>query len=396
MLDINKPKLKRKLNKLKRDPARFVFDSKAYLNARRSAYYTWAKLGSFAIVVLAAILVIIYYLGVASPRYVSVSQFVVKQGNSTDVPVFGLASLGSASPSTRDALIVKEYIQSRDMALQLDKALALKRHYEDTKYDIISRLERDSSTEAYLDFYKKHINIKYDEMSEIISVEVQTFNAEYSLHVAETILKISEQFINKLGQNMVEDQLRFAQEEVQRAYQEFKKTQADVVKFQDENNIFSPEQHSSALVGAINELESKIIAAETELKSLMAYMQSDSSAVKSKNIELNSLNKQLEIQKARLTSHDQSSLNKIHVDYQDLTLNAKLASDLYQTSLVSLEKIRTEAFRKLKHFLIIENPALAEEDKYPRRLYNIITFLTLLLAVYGIARFAHAVIKEHS
>ena len=118
-----KTKAQRKLDKLKTKPLQFVKDSKAYGTAQKGVDYTWAKFGSFALVLMASVLVVFYYTVIASPRYVSEAQFVVKQASSSEVPMLGLAALGSVSPSMRDALILQKYRQYREMAMALNEAV---------------------------------------------------------------------------------------------------------------------------------------------------------------------------------------------------------------------------------------------------------------------------------
>lgn len=385
----------RKVQKLKRDPRQFVLDSKAYVKAQKTADFAWAKLGSFAFVLLASILVVFYYWVIASPRYVSETQFMVKQANSTESPFSGLAAIGSISGGMRDALVLKKYIESREMAVALDQAVSLKAHYERDDFDLISRLAHESTIEEYVEFYQNHISVLHDELSDVLYVEVQTYEANYSLQVAQTLLKLSENFINELGSKMAQEQVGYAQKEVERSYGELKKFQSDLVNFQDKFKLYNPEQQGGALVGAINELESEIIRQQTELKSLLAFMRDDAAEVKAKKIRINSLERQLAEEKNRLTNQDQQSLNKINVDFQEIKLNAELASDLYKTSLAGLESVRSEAYRKLKHLLVIENPALAQEDRYPRRIYNILTWFVCLVLLYLVARLILAIVKEH-
>ena len=385
----------RKVQKLKRDPRQFVLDSKAYVKAQKTADFAWAKLGSFAFVLLASILVVFYYWVIASPRYVSETQFMVKQANSTESPFSGLAAIGSISGGMRDALVLKKYIESREMAVALDEAVSLKAHYERDDFDLISRLAHESTIEEYVEFYQNHISVLHDELSDVLYVEVQTYEANYSLQVAQTLLKLSENFINELGSKMAQEQVGYAQKEVERSYGELKKFQSDLVNFQDKFKLYNPEQQGGALVGAINELESEIIRQQTELKSLLAFMRDDAAEVKAKKIRINSLERQLAEEKNRLTNQDQQSLNKINVDFQEIKLNAELASDLYKTSLAGLESVRSEAYRKLKHLLVIENPALAQEDRYPRRIYNILTWFVCLVLLYLVARLILAIVKEH-
>ena len=385
----------RKVQKLKRDPRQFVLDSKAYVKAQKTADFAWAKLGSFAFVLLASILLVFYYWVIASPRYVSETQFMVKQANSTESPFSGLAAIGSISGGMRDALVLKKYIESREMAVALDQAVSLKAHYERDDFDLISRLAHESTIEEYVEFYQNHISVLHDELSDVLYVEVQTYEANYSLQVAQTLLKLSENFINELGAKMAQEQVGYAQKEVERSNGELKKFQSDLVNFQDKFKLYNPEQQGGALVGAINELESEIIRQQTELKSLLAFMRDDAAEVKAKKIRINSLERQLAEEKNRLTNQDQQSLNKINVDFQEIKLNAELASDLYKTSLAGLESVRSEAYRKLKHLLVIESPALAQEDRYPRRIYNILTWFVCLVLLYLVARLILAIVKEH-
>ena len=385
----------RKLAKLKNKPMQFVKDSSAYDKAQKSIDYTWAKFGSFAIVILASILLVVYYTVVASPRYVSEAQFVVKEAGGQDSSLLGLSGLGAVSPGMRDALILQTFLQSRQMAVALDKSVSLKAHYERSDWDSLSKLSSNSTMEDYVEYYQKHVQVIHDELSDVLMVEVQTFDADYSLTVAQALLTISEKFINDLGSKMAGEQMAYAQEEVERSYAILTKNQSDLIVFQDKFKLFSPEQQSGALLTAINGIESSIITEETELKSLLAFMRNDAPEVKAKQIRVTALREQLAQEKKRLTSEDQQSLNKINVNYQEIKLNTELAADLYKSALAGLEVVRAEAYRKLKHLLVIEHPALAEEDKYPRRIHSILTWFIVLLLSYFIGRLILSIVKEH-
>lgn len=385
----------RKLAKLKNKPVQFVIDSAAYNKAQKSVVYTWAKFGSFALVILASLLVVIYYSIIASPRYVSQTQFVVKEAGSQDGSLLGLSGLGAVSTGMRDALILQKFLQSREMAVALDKALSLKAHYERSDWDSLSKLASNSTLEEYVEYYQQHVQVIHDELSDVLLVEVQTFDANYSLTVSQALLSISERFINDLGAKMASEQMGYAQKEVERSYAILTESQSELIQFQDTFKVFSPEQQSGALLTAINGIESAIISEETELKSLLAFMRDDTAEVKAKKIRLASLREQLAQEKQRLTSDDQKSLNKINVNYQEIKLNAELAADLYKSALAGLEVVRAEAYRKLKHLLVIEKPALADEDKYPRRIHSILTWFIVLLLTYFIGRLILSIIKEH-
>ncbi|QBY03545.1 lipopolysaccharide biosynthesis protein [Thalassotalea sp. HSM 43] len=387
--------MQRKFRKLKRNPKLFLVDSKAYLNTRKTLYVTWAKLGSFALVVLASLFIIAYYAVIASPRFVSESQFVVKEAGSSEVSLGGLAALGGSSPSMRDALILQKFIQSREMAMKLNNSVDLKSHYENTTWDFFSRLESKSSNEEYIEYFQEHVKVIHDEMSDVLLVEVQTFNSDYSLKVAQALLKISEEFINQLSDKMVLQQLDYAQTEVERAYTKLTEQQAALIQFQDDFKLYSPEILGGALVEAINQIEVEIIKEEAELKSLLVVMREDSVDVLNKQIRIQSLKEQVVQEQSKLTEKDHDSLNKVNRDFNEIKLKNELAADLYTSALVNLETVRADAYGKVKHLLVIEYPALAEDQKYPRRIYSIITWFISILLIYVVGRMVYTIIKEH-
>ena len=387
--------LQRKVRKFKRDPKQFVIDSKAYVGTRKVAYVTWAKLGSFALVLLASILVVGYYTMVASPRYATTTQFVVKEAGSNDAALMGIAALGSTSSSMRDALIIKEYVESREMAVSLDNAIDLKAHYQNSDWDILSRLSDDATVEDFVAFYKNHIHVRHDELSDIVHIEVQAFTPEYSLLLGQTLLEKSEQFINALGDKMAKEQLTYAQKEVERLYASMKNQQQQLVHFQNNNELYNPEQQGSAMLTAIGNLQANIITAQAKLKEMVAVMRDDAAEVKSQRILIKSLQQQLTEEQSKLTSDDQKSLNQITANFQEIKLNTELATGLYQAGLSSMEVVRADAYRKLKHLLIVQHPAQPETDQYPRRIYSVFTWFVSLLLIYLLGRLIWAIVKEH-
>ena len=393
--DVPLTNLQRKVRKLKRDPRKFMVDSRAYTGTQKAAYLTWAKFGSFALVLAASLLVIFYYCLVASPRYVTESQFVVKQAGSVEPQLMGLAAMAGTSSSARDSLIIKQYIESREMAEALDKAIGLKGHYQGSQWDTISGLSAAASIEDYVEYYQNHVSVRHEEMADIVFIEAQAFTADYALLLGNTLLELSEKFINSLGDKMAKEQLSYAQKEVERLYGTMKAKQTLLLNFQNSNQLYSPEQQGSALLGAITGLQANIIQQEAKLKEMNAIMRNDSAQVKGQVILLDSLKAQLIEEKLKLTSVDQQSLNQITANYQEIKLGGELASGMYQGALTSMEAVRADAYRKLKHLLVIQGPALPESDQYPRRIYSIVTWFISLLLVYLLARLVWSIVKEH-
>lgn len=387
-------RLVRKFRKLSHDPKRFVMDSSGFRIAHRS-WRRSLKLGSFLWVVGIFCIAVLYFGVMVSDRYVSRADVLVKQADQIKMLPEALSILGVGGSSHQDVLLIQDYLQSWDLLSTLDRELDLKGHYQSHQADFFSRLSGDASREDFIEYYRKHLTLHLDDLSGVLTIELQTFDPVYSQRVVTLMLKESEQFINRLGHKMALDQLAFVEKEADRAYQRVQAEKNKVLAFQNSHQLLSPESTSSAQVGMINQIEAELVRQQTELKRLKSYMKSTAPQVVAVETSVNALNKQLQQEQGKLTGVDKDAMNEITASYQEVQARASLAADFYKTSLISLEQARVEAYRKIKHLLVISQPTLADTAEYPRRLYNLATVGVLLCLFYGLVVMGLATLREH-
>lgn len=387
-------RLVRKLRKLSNEPKRFLIDSSGFQMAHRS-WQQSLKLGSFLWVVACFSIATLYLGVIASDRYVSRAEIIIKQADQIKMLPDALSMLGIGGSNHQDILLVQDYLKSWDLLAKLDKDLDLKSHYQSDKADYFSRLSGDVSREDFIKYYHKHLTLRLDELSGVLTVELQAFDPEYGQRVVSLMLKESERFINKLGHQVALDQLAFVEKEVNRAYQRVQDEKTKVLAFQNTHQLISPESTSSARLGVVSQIEAELVSQHAELKQLRSYMKETAPGVISVQSRVNALTKQLEQERAKLTGLDKDAMNEITAGYMDVQTQATLAADLYKTGLISLEQVRVEAYRKLKHLLVISQPTVAEDAEYPRRLYNLATIGVLLCLFYGLVIMGLATLREH-
>ena len=73
------------------------------------------------------------------------------------------------------------------------------------------------------------------------------------------MLKESERFINELSHRIARDQLNFAQEELQQARLRLDNSKAELLAYQNKNNVLDPEASAVAASTLINTLMAKKI-----------------------------------------------------------------------------------------------------------------------------------------
>ncbi|MCG1033495.1 hypothetical protein J5S76_16095 [Bacillus amyloliquefaciens] len=384
----------RKLQKLKTKPKNFIVDSSGY----RLAHKSWKKslkLGSFQWVVACFTIAVIYFGFIASDRYVSRAELVVKQADQIKMLPDALSMLGLGGSNHEDILLIQDYLKSADLLDKLDKQLGIKAHYQSHKIDYFSRLPNEVSREEFLKYYREHLTLRLDELSGVLTIEFQGFDPEYSQKVVGLMLKESEVFINKLGHQVALEQLAFVEKEVDRAYQRVQTEKAKVLEFQNNHHLISPESTSTARLGVVSQIEGELARQQAQLKQLQSYMKETAPAVISVKARVDALTEQLAQEQGRLTGTDKDAMNEVTARYLDVQTQATLAADLYKTGLISLEQARVEAYRKLKHLLIVSQPTLAEDAEYPRRLYNLATIAVLLCLFYGLIVMGLATLREH-
>ncbi|KAB7714396.1 sugar transporter [Plesiomonas shigelloides] len=387
-------RLSRKLRKLSSNPKLFLIDSSGY----KIAQHSWRRslqLGSFLWVVICFSIAVLYFGFMASDRYVSRAELMIKQADKIQMLPDALSMLGLGGSNHQDVLLVQDYMKSWDMLAKLDKELALKAHFQSESADYFSRLPEGVSKEDFIDYYRKHLSLRLDELSGVLTVELQTFDPQYGQQVVGVMLKESERFINKLGHQVALEQLAFVEAEVNRAYQRLQNEKANVLAFQNSHQLISPESTSRARLGVVSQIEGELVRQQAELKQLHSYMKETAPAVVALQSRVDALTKQLEQERTKLTGQDGDAMNEITAGYMDVQTQATLAADLYKTGLISLEQARIEAYRKLKHLLVITQPTLAEDAEYPRRLYNLATVGVLLCLFYGLIVMGLATLREH-
>ncbi|MDD8543725.1 sugar transporter [Escherichia coli] len=386
--------LMRKLNKLKTKPKRFIIDSSGYRLAHRS-WQKSLKLGSFMWVLACFAIAVIYFGFIASDRYVSRADIVIKQADQIKMLPDALSMLGLGGNNHQDVLLIQDYLKSADLLGKLDKELGLKAHYQNHDVDYFSRLPDNVSQEQFIQYYRDHLTLHLDDLSGVLTIELQAFDPAYGQRVVGVMLKESESFINKLSHQVALEQLAFVEKEVNRAYQRVQDEKAKVLDFQNTHHLISPETTSTARLGVVSQIEGELAQQQAQLKQLQSYMKATAPAVISVQARVDALTEQLAQEQRRLTGTDKDAMNEVTARYMDVQTQATLAADIYKTGLISLEQARVEAYRKLKHLLVITQPTQAQDAEYPRRLYNLATIGVLLCLFYGLIVMGLATLREH-
>jgi len=345
-------------------------------------------------------LAIVYYALFALDRYSSETDIVVRQPGSGAGAgaVAGLAMLvGGSNPTSREeTLFLQAYVTSADMLDVLESQLDWSAHYKDQVRDPLFWLADDSPKEDILKFYQRMVTANFDETNGLLNVSVQAYNPAFAQRTLELIVSTSQIFVNELSRQMAREQLRFARTELALARQTYEQKRTVLLDFQRQSNVLDIEATATARATLINQIEAQLVNSRAELSALVATLAPNSPQVLQRQNMIASLEKELAVEKARLTSYQaDGAINVLASEYRELMIDAGISEEAYKLSVAAVENARIEATKQLRALLVIVRPNLPDAASYPERLYNLIALFLGLLMLYGIFRFLVATVEDH-
>ena len=362
--------------------------SPTYIRTNRKTGALLAILKFLAVVyVLAVITAIVYLWSFTQNRYISSAAFKISRqsGLSMDSTLAQLALPGLSDSGTVDSMIVIGYINSADLLLELEKDFQLIDHYSAPRRDYVFRLERDDPLEDRLEYYRKRIYAHFDKDTSLTMLTVDTFDPKLSQRIAATVLDKSAAYINRLNQDVADQQLAFVLGEVERTQQRVEEVSRKIVEFQNKHQIITPDELINTSLTALKELQLQHLRGEAEVASLERDSPG-SPKIEHLRSRLRSLQELIDVETAKLSGPERDRLNQILIEFKELQLQLEFAIRLRSGAEMMLEKNRMEAASLSRFFSVIQKPILPEEEALPRREYATATILIVGLLLFLVFR----------
>lgn len=343
----------------------------------------------------------VYYAKFASKQYQASAHFTIeKSGKDLADPLGALTGLPGNVSSTRDALIIKNFIESREVIERTRDDFDLKALYAREDKDWLSRLETDSSIEDTVEYWRKKVSVEFDASSGIIILTVMAFEPESAVKVINAILKESDRLVNTLSEKSRQDSLTFAKSELQKAENKLKQARADVRDFRDKEQILSPDKNAESKLLLVDKLDADRARAEAELQSLRLELPEHSPKIETAKFKVAALKRQVEKERQRsalgLSEKDPSTMSALISRYEELITEQGFAEKSYEVALLNIEAARIDATRKQRYLTMVVYPKLPEEPVKPDQPYDYFVLFVACLLTWGILSLIVASVKDHA
>lgn len=359
------------------------------------ASYLERKRAFAFVVLLPVMLCAIYLVFFSASRWESVSKVTVKSANGTEVSTLGISLLVGANPTVReDTMFLREYIHSHDMLAHLDEELNLRKLYEGSLLDPISRLPSWAKREDFLDYFVRHVDVVLDESSGVLSITSQGFSPEDAQKINRAILSRSEYFLNNISHNIAQEQVAQIESQMKSMLGKLKTARDELIAFQAKTKNLDPVRSSEAGARLVADLGAQLATLEAELGALTSYMQADAPQVVTLKQRIAALRSQMNKESSFVAGGKPgASLNALAADFDELRIQAELAHEIYKGGLIQLEKSRIDTIRKFKSLVVISEPNMPEKPL--NRWYWWVVFVVVVLSIYSVGQLVWKSIEEH-
>jgi capsular polysaccharide transport system permease protein len=310
----------------------------------------------------------IYFYGVARDRYVTRSDFVIRKAE--DAINSDGASLGSllgrsSQLSLEDARFLKTYLQSPQVLNDLSRTYNLDAAYARSPRDPFAGITPGQSPEKRLSFFQKQVAVSLDEISGAIVLRTVGLNPKASYDLNRFMLAKSEEFVNRLNQDISLKQLRFAEAELQRARTNLEQAKNRLIIYQNANAVvIDPKGEAKMASVTISKLQERLVERKVELATLRRqYKDPREPEVLAIADEARELEQQIAQERRSLISSSGRNLNRKAADVVKLESDVTFATDTYKLALTSVEKSRVDSKRQQKFMALLSAPQRPEDPQ---------------------------------
>ncbi|WGM32270.1 chain-length determining protein [Brevundimonas sp. NIBR11] len=360
----------------------------------------WQRLpvGFLLVVALPTMLAALYYLVIATPRYVSEARFIVRASTQGSQPsVLGAALQGvGLSTAQSDAFAVHEYIKSRDALRELGRRFDIPAILNPRGADAFSRYPRPWDSTGEEGLYKgfnRFVVVGYDSTTGISTLRVEAFRAEDARQLNLALLAGGEQLVNRLNERAMGDAVAEASTARDEARARLTGIQQELTAFRNREGFIDPElaaRESSSLIGGLLATVAQLRADRSQL----AGEAPQSPQLPILDGRIAAYERQIAAERAKVAGASTSLAPRVGV-YTDLELRQALADRELAEATSALLTAQQEARRQKLYLDRIVTPNLPDRPTQPRRWTAILTVFASSILIYGVGWLVWAGVREH-
>ncbi len=356
-----------------------------------------------AFVIVAALVLGVYYFLISAPIYVSQSSFTIRgrdQSQSASGLLGAISGLGggggSSDSSGSEAAELKQYTQSEEMLEKLDKQFDLRGLYSKPRADLLHWMPRNASKGRFLNFYRKMIQVRAEPQSDVFTVEVHSFDPASAQKIATAILDMSADYLDGLSAIVRKETLRASEKDLRDAEESVRASRLVMTQYRTSTGMLDPVGVAAARSGSVMGLEDAVRSSKADLATLRTFNTDRSPQVVQLKARIAILESQIAQTQSDLTAPKRSdTMAEKLLQYEGLMVTNDYNEKQLVAALSAYDSAKSVASQRERFLVKITNPNLPDRPVLPHRMLSFLESLIVVVAGYGVIALAIAGVRDH-
>lgn len=329
------------------------------------------------------LLSIIYFGFWATPIYTSSASMLVTVPKKESSSIAGLLSGGASDGSQEGAYILKEHIDSWSVFQSVRNTANLADSYSVGdlvgRYGGLATFLRKNDV-ALWHYYQSMVDIKVDDKSGIVSLNVYGYRPDFSTNLAKTLLDDAVRHMDRMNVQQDHDFVGLARSRQQSLVNALAHDEAELAAYRTRIGVYDPEQRNLSDLSLVDSLSIQEAQLKSQLDSTKATIPDNPAA--------QGLASSLGAVEAKLKQAQKAvpALARNAVLYNDLTTRRDNDAALLKEASLSLQSTELKATDSRYYLNIISQPSEPQTPQKPDRLKWIGIVLLVTFLLWGLLR----------
>jgi len=347
---------------------------------------------------------IYYILNIESERYESSGIVLLRDLSKKQSVNLSDILMGSSSGVTQDSKVLELYMRSSEMYNFINKKFDLNNYYISKQLDFLQRLYKTSPLPIYranknnlLEKYNQDLQVIYDDASGTLELSFAHTDANISQKILEAIINHSEEIINKYERENSQIALNFIKKQTEAKRKRFIESIRKLIEYQNTHHTIDPTLDVQRKITILSDLELELVKAEVDYATKKKTWNPNGREMLTLKENIKNIKKSIERVKRELSGKSKGSeeLNANVFDFELLKSDMEFSKEVYRQTLINQEEVQIEVAQKSKHLVVVQKPTLADDYKYPNKIWDIFTVMIVLYCIYFIINTMITIIENH-
>lgn len=346
-------------------------------------------------ILVPTVLALIYYALIARPEYATEMKFTI-QGLTPQPPdLLSGIGLPAISQQGNDGQVIVEFIQSAEMVRLLEQDYGFDAAFGGPSLDPAGSIPPGAAIEDKAEYWESQATAEYDNVSNIITVDVRAFSPAESLRLAEGVLGETEGVVNSLNSRVQNEAVEAAEREAQARRQEYDRARSAAIGARA-NRATTIQAESQQQIGLVGQIEGALANARVERAASAATFRPDSPQIQALNERIATLEQQRAQAMAEIREGPGSTEAIRDVTAETAVLDYQFAQQAYYAAIQARQAAALTRENERRYLVAFVPPRIPEISNYWSRFANVIAVAIAATLLMAIGALGYSIVKDHA